>query len=158
MERWFQIVVGVIIVSPFIFVSSTKFLTIASACTIISVTVFVSITIYDASKSVQSENFEDMVYLPTFGPDFDYFETLLAFPGLLIVFVFQFNFFPVVHDLKNPTNKRMLQSAYLGTSFSLVMYLTMAFLGYLIYGEEILPNYLETVKVDNVGKFVFVVL
>jgi amino acid permease len=52
----------------------------------------------------------------------------------------------------------MLSAAYLGTSFSLAMYLTMGFLGYLIYGDEIKPNYLETVEIGNVGKFVFVVL
>jgi hypothetical protein len=75
-------------VSPFIFVSSTKFLTIASTLSITSITAFVTITIYDASKSVQAENFTNMTYLPNFGSDFDYFGTLLAFPGLLIVFVF----------------------------------------------------------------------
>ena len=40
----------------------------------------------------------------------------------------------------------------------MVVYCAMSFLGYLIYGDSLTPNYLTTVTKDGVGQTIYIVL
>ena len=46
----------------------------------------------------------------------------------------------------------------IGSSFSVVVYCAMSFLGYLIYGDSLTPNYLTTVTKGDIGQTIYIVL
>ena len=76
-----------VVVSPFIFVTSTKFLTIASYVGIISIIAFIVITGYDATRSVTSKSFSEINYGINFGT-LPVVDALQAFPVLYLAFTF----------------------------------------------------------------------
>ena len=124
---------------------------------IISLLIFVIITVYDATESVTSDNFTALNILPDW-ENLDLVESIMAFPVLFMAFNFLYNFFPIVQSLKNPNNERMRKAGFLGTTFPLIVYIVVAFLGYLIYGKDIGANYLKTVNPGEIGKSIYIIL
>jgi amino acid permease len=135
-KRYIHIIVGALLLLPFLFAKSTKLLSIASTFSIISIIIFIFITGLDFERSVTIESLDKINILPNFS-ELKPTEAIIAFPALFVAFTFHYNFFPVLESLKNPTNKRMQKAGNFGVLFPLLIYLAISSMGYMTYGNGI---------------------
>jgi amino acid permease len=60
-----------------------------------------------------------------------------------VAYSFQAAFFPILRDLKNPTNKNGLKFSSIGIGFCAVIYITTGFLCVYSFGDKIQGNVLR---------------
>jgi len=85
-------------------------------------------------------------------------EAIVAFPAIFVAFTFHYNFFPILESLKNPTNKRIYSAGNYGILLPMIVYLSISTMGYMIYGDNIDPNYLKSVKDTEIGLPLYMIL
>ena len=72
-----------------------------------------------------------------------------------MAFEFQFNFFPIMNCLQNPTVERMRKSSTLGLSFAMIFYIGIGFFGYSVYKAKTQPNFLLSFEPNEIGGLAF---
>jgi len=75
-----------------------------------------------------------------------------------MAFGFQYNFFPVINVLQNPTEKRIMKTSLYGLTFPLIFYFLVSFLGYSVYKTGTKSNFLLSFTADDIGFLLYTVV
>lgn len=90
-------------------------------------------------------------------PD-NWFEAAATVPNVLLSVAFQLNFFPIFKGMKDATDKKMANAVAWGMSFCVCCYLVMGIMGYHYVGNNVSPNFLESLSYDKISKPFFFIL
>ena len=130
----FYILIGSVIMFFFIFIKNISSLKKVSYLGVISVLVFtVLMTVLLLYKTIASELDSDVSWRFLF-PDCTFPQAFHAAPTVFLVFLFQFNVFPIYYSLKNRGMKSMFRATKIGVALSLVIFLVVGIIGFLLYG------------------------
>ena len=72
----------------------------------------------------------------------DWLDASSAMVNIVFAFNFQMNFFPIFKGLKDPSDSKMQKACFLGLVQCAIPYLTVAFLGYSMAGDDAKANFL----------------
>ena len=157
MTNWHNfifILIGGVILFFFIFIKNISSLKKVSYIGVIAVLAFVILlTVLLLYKTIASE-LDSNVSWKFLLPDCSFPQAFQAVPTVFIAFLFQFNVFPIYYSLKNRSMRAMFRATKIGVIASLVIFLLVGIIGFLLYGffdnydEE---NYQEVYGEKNDG-------
>lgn len=90
-------------------------------------------------------------------PD-NWFQAAATVPNVLLSVGFQLNFFPIFKGMKNVTDKKMGRAVACGISFCVCCYLLMGLMGYDYVGNNLSPNFLESLSYGRISKSFFFII
>lgn len=94
-----------------------------------------------------------MQALPT-----DWLKALAAIPTIFLSLTFQQNFFPIFKGMSKVTDSSMLVASCLGIVISAVAYALFGILGYILAGDDVEGNFLESIELQNTNHVVFILI
>ena len=137
MTNWHNyifILIGGVILFFFIFIKNISSLKKVSYIGVIAVLAFVILlTVLLLYKTIASE-LDSNVSWKFLLPDCSFPQAFQAVPTVFIAFLFQFNVFPIYYSLKNRSMRAMFRATKIGVIASLVMFLLVGIIGFLLYG------------------------
>ena len=137
MTNWHNylfILFGAIIIFFFIFIKNISKLKKVSYIGVIAVLVFaVLLIVLLYYKTIASELDSDVSWRFLF-PECTFPQAFHAAPTVFLAFLFQFNVFPIYYSLKHRSMSSMLKSTKLGVILSLIIFLAVGIIGFLLYG------------------------
>ena len=137
MTNWHNylfILFGAIIIFFFIFIKNISKLKKVSYIGVIAVLVFaVLLIVLLLYKTIASELDSDVSWRFLF-PECTFPQAFHAAPTVFLAFLFQFNVFPIYYSLKHRSMSSMLKSTKLGVILSLIIFLAVGIIGFLLYG------------------------
>jgi amino acid permease len=162
-HNYFFILLCGIIMIFFIFkknISSLKKVAYLGVCAVLLFSLsLVVLLIYKSSKNyLGTEIIWDYLI-----PNCTFSEAFHAIPTVFLAFLFQFNVFPIYLSLKHRKIETMMKATKLGVGFSLIIFLIVGIVGFLIYGqsmeETILNSFSEDmIKYRNKSTFIKVLI
>ena len=133
-HNFFFILIGAIVMFFFIFIKNISSLKKVSYLGVIAVLVFtILMTVLLLYKTIASELDSDVSWKFLF-PDCTFPEAFHAAPTVFLAFLFQFNVFPIYYSLKNRGMRSMLRATKIGVTLSLIIFLVVGIIGFLLYG------------------------
>ena len=153
---------GVIMIF-FIFIKNISALKKVAYMGIFAVLIFsISLSILLAYKSSKNILPEDLSWNFLF-PNCTLKEAFKVIPTVFLAFLFQFNVFPIYLSLKHRNMKSMMKATYIGVGFSLIIFLVVGIIGFLLYGlameETILNSFSDDMlKYRNLSKFIKILI
>ena len=137
MTNWHNyifILIGGVILFFFIFIKNISSLKKVSYIGVIAVLAFVILlTVLLLYKTIASE-LDSNVSWKFLLPDCSFPQAFQAVPTVFIAFLFQFNVFPIYYSLKNRSMRAMFRATKIGVIASLVIFLLVGIVGFLLYG------------------------
>ena len=137
MTNWHNylfILFGAIILFFFIFVKNISSLKKVSYLGVIAVLVFaVMLIVLLLYKAIANELDSDVSWRFLF-PECTFPQAFHALPTVFLAFLFQFNVFPIYYSLKHRSMNSMLKATKIGVIFSLIIFLVVGIVGFLLYG------------------------
>ena len=90
-------------------------------------------------------------------------EAFHAIPTVFLAFLFQFNVFPIYLSLKHRNRKSMLKATKFGVGYSLIIFLIVGIIGFLLYGlsmeDTILNNFSDDmIKYRNISTVIKILI
>lgn len=79
-------------------------------------------------------------------------------PNLLLALSYQMNFFPIFKGMSGANDAKMIKAVTTGLTFCLCSYLLIGILAYAYVGPDITPNFLQSLKIDKLGTFFFIII
>ena len=141
-------------------ISSLKKVAYLGICAVLIFSIFLTILLgYKASHNYLHKD----ISLKFFFPNCTFKEAFKAIPTVFLAFLFQFNVFPIYHSLKNRNMNSMIKATNYGVLFSLVIFLIVGIIGFLLYGfnmeETILNSFSEDmIKYKDISTFIKVLI
>ena len=98
-----------------------------------------------------------------FFPNCSFSEAFKAIPTVFLAFLFQFNVFPIYLSLRNRNMKSMMKATKYGVGFTLIIFLIIGIIGFLLYGlsmeETILNSFSEDmIKFKDICRFIKILI
>ncbi|CAD8146330.1 unnamed protein product [Paramecium octaurelia] len=149
----FLIVLSIFLL-PFLLVKSIEKLRFVSLFAILSISSFSCLVIYNFF-TIDKTNSQFSWWIPD---NFEIKRALASMPTLILAFNWQFNLFPIYKGMAQPSDSNLLTSTILGFCQGSILYLIVGLLGYATYGKNIEPNFLLSIKEQDVGAVLFVIL
>ena len=137
------IVIALIVISPLAFKERLDSLKTTSSIALIAVIYLVILVIsyYGiASRDGKIEGIPHEVFPPLTFANLDFIEFLKIFPAFVFAFTCHQNVLSVYNELENPSNTRLLRIIAVSISSSCLIYTTMGFLGYTLFGSDVSDN------------------
>ena len=151
MTNWHNylfILFGAVILFFFIFIKNISTLKKVSYLGVIAVLIFtISLIIlffYKQGKGYIDSN----ISWKFFAPNCSFKEAFHSAPSSFIAFLFQFNIFPIYFSMKHRTLKSMLRASKIGIGYSLINFLLVGIVGFLLYGLSIEDSILDNLYKD----------
>ena len=98
-----------------------------------------------------------------FFPNCSFSEAFKAIPTVFLAFLFQFNVFPIYLSLRNRNMKSMMKATKYGVGFTLIIFLIIGIIGFLLYGlsmeETILNSFSDDmIKFKDISRFIKILI
>ena len=140
--------------------SSLKKVAYLGVCAVFIFTV--SLTVLLAYKSLRNYLDNDIGW-DYFLPNCTFSEAFHAVPTVFLAFLFQFNVFPIYLSLKHRNMQSMMKATKLGVGYSLIFFLLVGIIGFLLYGfnmeDTILNSFNEDmIKYRNISTFIKILI
>ena len=137
MTNWHNfiwILLGSVIMFFFIFIKNISHLKKVSYLGVIAVLAFTLLmAVLLLYKTIANELDSGVSWRFLF-PDCTFPQAFHAIPTVFLAFLFQFNVFPIYYSLQHRGMKSMLRSTKIGVVLSLVIFLVVGIVGFLLYG------------------------
>ena len=133
-HNFFFILIGAIILFFFIFIKNISSLKKVSYLGVIAALIFaVLLAVLLLYKTIANELDSDVSWRFLF-PDCTFPEAFQAAPTVFLAFLFQFNVFPIYYSLQHRGSRAMFRATKIGVFFSLIIFLIIGIVGFLLYG------------------------
>ena len=149
-HNYIYILFGSVIMFAFIFIKNISSLKKVSYLGVISVLIFavcLSLLLFYYSATDKLDSYISWDY---FIPNCTFEEAFHSIPTVFIAFLFQFNVFPIYYSLKHRDFPTMKKASIIGIGYSLVMFLIVGIIGFLIYGAGIDDTLLDNLSDDMI--------
>ena len=162
-HNYIYILICGLIMIFFIFIKNISSLKKVAYLGVSAVLVFsISLTILLAYK-YNSNYLESNINWDFFLPNCTFSEAFHAIPTVFLAFLFQFNVFPIYLSLKHRNMKSMMKATKYGVGYSLIIFLIVGIIGFLLYGlnmgDTILDSFSEDmIKYKNISTFIKVLI
>ncbi|CAD8171071.1 unnamed protein product [Paramecium pentaurelia] len=154
LSRTFLLCILGLVLTPLLIVKSIEKLRFVSLTAILSISTFTGLAFYNFfTKEGTPEGFSLLI-----PQTFNFKNAMSALPTLLLAYNWQFNLFPIFKGMENPTDIKMTYAMFTGYSMASFLYLCVGVLGYATYGNDIQTNYLKSIKAQEVGSLLYVIL
>ena len=147
-HNYIYIFLGAIIMMFFIFIKNVSSLKKVAYLGVLSCLIFaIALSILLLYKSIGNylDNDLDWDYL---FPNCTFTEAFHAAPTVFVAFLFQFSVFPIYYSMKHRSMQSMLKATRIGVGFSLLIFLIVGTVGFLLYGFEMDDTILESLADD----------
>ena len=130
----FYILIGAVILFFFIFIKNISALKKVSYLGVIAALLFaVLLAVLLLYKTIANELDSNISWKFLF-PDCTFPEAFQAAPTVFLAFLFQFNVFPIYYSLQHRGSRAMFRATKIGIFFSLIIFLIIGIVGFLLYG------------------------
>ena len=130
----FYILIGAVILFFFIFIKNISALKKVSYLGVIAALLFaVLLAVLLLYKTISNELDSNISWKFLF-PDCTFPEAFQAAPTVFLAFLFQFNVFPIYYSLQHRGSRAMFRATKIGIFFSLIIFLIIGIVGFLLYG------------------------
>ena len=130
----FYILIGAVILFFFIFIKNISALKKVSYLGVIAALLFaVLLAVLLLYKTIANELDSNISWKFLF-PDCTFPEAFQAAPTVFLAFLFQFNVFPIYYSLQHRGSRAMFRATKTGIFFSLIIFLIIGIVGFLLYG------------------------
>jgi amino acid permease len=147
-HNYFYILIGSLIMLPFIFVKKISSLKKVAYLGVIFVLIFsIALSVLLFYKSASNKLDQDITW-EYFLPDTTFKDAFHVMPTVFIAFLFQFNVFPIYYSMKKRNMNTMMKATKIGVGYSLVMFLIVGIMGFLLYGDAIKDTILDNFSDD----------
>ena len=147
-HNYFYILIGSLIMLPFIFAKKISSLKKVAYLGVIFVFIFtISLSVLLFYKSASNKLDQDITW-EYFLPDTTFKDAFHVMPTVFIAFLFQFNVFPIYYSMKKRNMNTMMKATKIGVGYSLVMFLIVGIMGFLLYGDAIKDTILDNFSDD----------
>jgi amino acid permease len=147
-HNFFYILVGSVIMFATIFFKKMSSLKKVSFLGVIAVLVLtITLTVLLLYKTL-SNKLESEVNWEFLFPDSTFTEAFHTAPTVFLAFLFQFNVFPIYYSMKHRSMESMMKATKIGVGFSLIMFLFIGIIGFLLYGFDIEDTILDNLSDD----------
>ena len=149
-HNFIYILLGGLIMFFFIFIKNISALKkVAYLGVISSLVLTVMMVILLLYESIANELDSDISWKYLF-PNCTFVEAFHATPTIFVAFLFQFNAFPIYYSLRNRGMRSMMRATKIGVVYSLVLFLLVGVVGFLLYGFEIDDTILDNFSDDMI--------
>ena len=147
-HNFFYILIGSFIMFFFIFIkniSALKKVSYLGVIAALSLTLMMIVLLLYESIANELDSDVSWKYLI---PNCTFAEAFHAAPTVFVAFLFQFNAFPVYYNLKNRGMRSMMKATRIGVVYSLIIFLIVGIIGFLLYGFNIDDTILDNFSDD----------
>ena len=147
-HNFFYILIGSFIMFFFIFIkniSALKKVSYLGVIAALSLTLMMIVLLLYESIANELDSDVTWKYLI---PNCTFAEAFHAAPTVFVAFLFQFNAFPVYYNLKNRGMRSMMKATRIGVVYSLIIFLIVGIIGFLLYGFNIDDTILDNFSDD----------
>ena len=149
-HNYIYILFGSVIMLAFIFIKNISSLKKVSFLGVIAVLVFtLSLAVLLFYKSASNKLDSDINWKFLF-PNCTFTEAFHSTPTVFVAFLFQFNVFPIYYSMKNRNMQSMIRASIIGVIYSLIIFLVVGILGFLLYGLNIDDTILDNLSDDMI--------
>ena len=144
------LICGVIMIF-FIFIkniSSLKKVAYLGVFAVLVFTISLSILLFYKSASNYLDSYAGWDFLL---PNCSFYEAFHAIPTVFLAFLFQFNVFPIYLSLKHKNMETMMKATKIGVGYSLINFLIVGIVGFLLYGLKMEDTILNSFSEDMVN-------
>jgi len=132
----------------FIFIKNISALKKVAYLGVFAVLVFtISLSVLLFYKSAQNE-LESYPGWDFMVPHCSFYEAFHAIPTVFLAFLFQFNVFPIYLSLKHRNMETMMKATKAGVGYSLINFLIVGIVGFLLYGLDMEDTILNSLSED----------
>ncbi len=149
-HNFLYILIGSVIMFAFIFIkkiSSLKKVAYLGVLAVFVLTITLTILLLYKTLSNKLESGPNWEFL---FPDCTFTEAFHITPTVFLAFLFQFNVFPIYFSMKHRNMETMMKATKIGVGFSLIMFLFVGIVGFLIYGFDIEDTILDNLSDDMI--------
>ena len=144
----FYILIGSLIMLPFIFAKKISSLKKVAYLGVIFVFIFAILLAILLFYKTTSDKLDQDITWDCFLPDCTFTEAFHTLPTVFIAFLFQFNAFPIYYSMKKRNMDSMMKATKIGVGYSLLMFLIVGVIGFLLYGDAIEDTILKNLSED----------
>lgn len=123
-----------VLLLPFVIVEKIQRLRFLALIGISAISIFVVTVIYNFFDATARRDWTLPKDISAWPPGDEPLKAIAVVPNILLAFLYQMNFFPIYKGMKESSDKRMLNSSWVASLACYVIYMSVAFLGYLTYG------------------------
>ena len=149
-HNFIYILIGSIIMFILIFIKKIVSLKKFAFLGIFPVLVFITASLILLLYKTFSNKLDSNIGWDFLFPNASYEEILQVFPSLFLVFLFQFNAFPIFFSLKKRNMETMYKATKTGIEYSLILFLIIGVTGFLLYGHRIEDTILDNLNDDMI--------
>ena len=149
-HNYIYILFGSVIMLAFIFIKNISSLKKVSFLGVIAVLVFtLSLAVLLFYKSA-SNKLDSNINWKFLFPNCTFTEAFHSTPTVFVAFLFQFNVFPIYYSMKHRNMQTMIRASIIGVIYSLIIFLVVGVLGFLLYGLNIDDTILDNLSDDMI--------
>ncbi|KAI3844541.1 hypothetical protein MKW92_035086 [Papaver armeniacum] len=140
-SRTFALLFMVIfVIAPLVLLKRVESLRFSSAVSILLAVVFVVISTVMAISALWAGKTKRPKLVPDLVNSYSYFELFTAVPVIVTAFTFHFNVHPIGNELNKSSD--MVSAVRISLVLCAIIYITVGFFGYLLFGDSVLPDIL----------------
>ena len=150
-HNYFYILMCSLVMIFFIFIkniSSLKKVAYLGVFAVLVFTISLSILLFYKSAKYELESYPGWDFMV---PNCSFYEAFHAIPTVFLAFLFQFNVFPIYLSLKHKNMETMMKATKVGVGYSLINFLIVGIVGFLLYGLEMEDTILNSLSDDMVA-------
>ena len=149
-HNYIYILIGSVILFAFVFVKNISSLKKVSYLGVIAVLIFtIALTCLLFYKSASNE-LDSEISWDFFLPNCTFTEAFHGTPTVFLAFLFQFNVFPIYYSMRHRNMEKMMRATKIGVGYSLIIFLIVGIIGFLLYGFNIDDTILDNLSDDMI--------
>ncbi len=147
-HNYIYILIGSVIMFAFIFIKNISSLKKVAYLGVIAVLIFcIALAVLLFYKSASNKLDQDITW-DYLIPECSFKEAFDSISTVFIAFLFQFNVFPIYYSMRNRGMDNMMKATKIGVIYSLIIFLIVGIIGFLIYGDAIKDTILDNMSDD----------
>ena len=147
-NNYIYILIGSVIMFAFIFIKNISSLKKVAYLGVIAVLIFcIALAVLLFYKSASNKLDQDITW-DYLIPESSFKEAFDSISTVFIAFLFQFNVFPIYYSMRNRGMDNMMKATKIGVIYSLIIFLIVGIIGFLIYGDAIKDTILDNMSDD----------
>ena len=150
-HNYFYILMCSLVMIFFIFIkniSSLKKVAYLGVFAVLVFTISLSVLLFYKSAQYELESYPGWNFMV---PNCSFYEAFHAIPTVFLAFLFQFNVFPIYLSLKHKNMETMMKATKVGVGYSLINFLIVGIVGFLLYGLDMEDTILNSLSDDMVA-------
>ena len=150
-HNYFYILMCSLVMIFFIFIkniSSLKKVAYLGVFAVLIFTLSLSILLFYKSAQNELDSYPGWNFVV---PNCSFYEAFHAIPTVFLAFLFQFNVFPIYLSLKHKNMETMMKATKVGVGYSLINFLIVGIVGFLLYGLDMEDTILNSLSDDMVA-------